>query len=544
MKNYLILIILLLSGLTFSQNLKEDVDALLSAKYKANEPGATAIIAKGGTPIYRNAFGMASLENNVTMTPEHVFEIGSITKQFTAVSILMLMEQGKLSLEDPITKYIENYPMNGHVITVHHLLTHTSGIKSYTSMEKWGKLWRNDMTPLEMIDLFKSEPMDFAPGEKYLYNNSAYFMLGYIIEKASGLTYSKFLEKNIFSSLRMKNSYYGSQSMIIMNRALGYQKGENYKNAEYLSLTQPYAAGSIMSNVDDLLIWNQAVQSSKLVKKETIQKAFTNYKLNNGKLLNYGYGWALDEINGSTTVEHSGGIFGFSTNAIYLPKEDVFVAVFSNCDCNSPGEVSTRMAALAIGKPYLEPIEKIKLDAAYAKSLTGVYEFDDESKRIITFEDGQLFSQRAGGTKIKIIPQDKSNFSYSKSINSSIQFISDKTGVKEAIFKNRINVTKGIKTNTPIPSQNEVTVSLDVMKQYLGVYEIQPSFSITITLEDGHLMSQATGQDKFEIFPESQTKYFLKVVDAQLEFIASPDGKYDSFILYQGGQKIPGKRKM
>lgn len=545
MKNYLIIIILLISGLTFSQNLKEDVDALLSAKYKANEPGATAIIAQGGKPIYRNAFGMASLENNVTMTPEHVFEIGSITKQFTAVSILMLMEQGKLSLEDPITKYIENYPVNGHVITLHHLLTHTSGIKSYTSMEKWRKLWRNDMTPLEMIDLFKSEPMDFAPGEKYLYNNSAYFMLGYIIEKASGLTYSKFLEKNIFSPLGMKNSYYGSQSMIIMNRALGYQKGENYKNAEYLSLTQPYAAGSIMSNVDDLLIWNQAVQSNKLIKKETIQKAFTNYKLNNGKLLNYGYGWVLDEINGSTTVEHSGGIFGYSTNAIYLPKEDVFVAVFSNCDCNSPGEVSTRMAALAIGKPYLEPIAKIKLDAAYAKSLTGVYEFEDKSTRIITFEDDQLFSQRAAGAKkIKIIPQDKSNFSYSKSTNSSIQFISDKTGVKEAIFKNRINVTKGIKSNLPIPSQNEVSVSLDVMKQYLGVYEIQPSFSITITLDDGHLMSQATGQDKFEIFPESQTKYFLKAVDAQLEFIASPDGKYDSFILFQGGQKIPGKRKI
>ena len=155
-------------------------------------------------------------------------------------------------------------------------------------MERWTKLWRNEMTRLEMIDLFKSEPMDFVPGEKWLYNNSAYFMLGYIIEKASGMTYPEFLEKNIFTPLGMKNSYYGSQSKIIKNRAQGYQKNEAYINAEYLSLTQPYAAGSIISNVDDLLTWQLANQQNKLVKKETLQKAFTNYKLNNGTLTNYG----------------------------------------------------------------------------------------------------------------------------------------------------------------------------------------------------------------------------------------------------------------
>jgi CubicO group peptidase (beta-lactamase class C family) len=542
MKTYLVLIIVFLSGAAFSQNLNEEIDALMNAKYKANEPGAAALITKGGKPIYRKAFGMASLENNVSMTPEHIFEIGSITKQFTAVSILMLLEQGKLSLNDPVTKYIENYPMHGYTITVHHLLTHTSGIKSYTDMERWIKISRNDLSPLEMINMFKNEPMDFAPGEKYLYNNSGYFMLGYIIEKASGIPYPDFLEKNIFEPLGMKNSFYGSHSKIIKNRALGYSKEENYKNAEYLSLTQPYAAGSIMSNVDDLLIWNQAIQSNRLVKKETIQKAFTNYKLNSGKFLNYGYGWGLDEINGSGTIEHSGGIFGYSTNAIYLPKEDIFVAVFSNCDCGSPDEISTRIAALAIGKPYPESIAKVKLDDAYAKSLMGVYDFEDGATRIITFEDGQLFSQRTGGEKFKIFAQDKSNFSYDASL-VSIQFVIDKGVVKDVFFKNRINVVKGVKSNKPIPTHVEVSVGLDVMKQYLGVYEIQPGFSITITLEDGHLMSQATGQAKFQIFPESLTKFFLKVVDAQLEFIANPEGKFDSFILYQGGQKVPGKRK-
>ena len=543
MKRYCLIILFFISTSAISQNLTVEVDALMKAEYKPDQPGAVALIAKGGKTIYRKAFGVANLEHTVAMTPDHVFEIGSITKQFTAVSVLMLMEQGKLSLEDPITKFIENYPMHGHTITVHHLLTHTSGIKSYTGMERWTKLWRNEMTPLEMIDLFKSEPMDFAPGEKWLYNNSAYFMLGYIIEKASGMTYPEFLEKNIFTPLGMKNSYYGSQSKIIKNRAQGYQKNEAYINAEYLSLTQPYAAGSIMSNVDDLLTWQLANQQNKLVKKETLQKAFTNYKLNNGTLTNYGYGWGLNEINGSATIEHSGGIFGYSTNAIYLPKEDVFVVVFDNCDCYNPGEVSTRIAAFAIGKPYPEAVAKIKLEDGYIKSLTGVYEFEGGTSRIVTQDKEQLYSQRTGGSKFKIFPQDKANFVFEDGL-TSLQFVVDKEGVvKELLFKNRIDVTKGVKSDKPIPAHIETELSPEVMKQYVGVYEIQPTFSITITLVDGHLMSQATRQSNFEIFAEAPTKFFYKVVDAQLEFIKNSEGKYDSIILYQGGQKIAGKRK-
>ncbi len=542
MKLYYLLVFLFVSASAFGQNLKIEMDAMMTAQYKSDEPGAVALVAKGGKLIYRQAFGMANLEHNIVMTPEHVFEIGSITKQFTSVSILMLMEQGKLALEDPITKFIEKYPTHGHTITIRHLLTHTSGIKSYTGMERWTKLWRNDMTPMEMIDLFKNEPMDFAPGEKWEYNNSAYFMLGYIIEKTSGVPYPQFLEKNIFGPLGMKNSYFGSKSMIIKNRAQGYQKKENYVNAEYLSLSQPYAAGSIMSTVDDLLTWQLSIQSNKLVKHETMQKAFTDNKLNNGKPTHYGFGWELNDINGSATIEHSGGIFGYSTNAIYLPKEDVFVAVFDNCDCKNPGEVSTRMAALVIGKPYPEAVAKIILDDGYTKSLTGVYDFEDGTSRIISLDGGQLYSQRTGSQKFKIFPQDKMNFVFDAGF-TTYQYITGKTGVNELLLKNRINVVKGVKTNKPIPTHMEVPVSPDVMKTYTGVYEIQPNFSLAITLEDGHLMSQATGQAKFEIYPESPTKFFLKVVEAQIEFISGSEAKVNSLILYQGGQKIEGKRK-
>ncbi len=263
------LVIWLVCTTVYAQNLPAELDALFKSRYKATEPGGAALVAKGGKVIYRGAFGMADIENNIAMRPEHVFEIGSITKQFTATAILMLMEQGKLKLDDPVTKFIPDYPMHGHTITIHHLLTHTSGIKSYTGMEKWTKRWREDLSPTEMIEIFRNEPMDFAPGEQYRYNNSAYFLLGYIIEKVSGMTYPEFLEKNIFMPLALKNTFYGSQSKIIRNRAQGYQKQSEFTRAEYLSMTQPYSAGSIMSTVEDLFTWQQAVNANKFIKRET-----------------------------------------------------------------------------------------------------------------------------------------------------------------------------------------------------------------------------------------------------------------------------------
>jgi CubicO group peptidase (beta-lactamase class C family) len=524
------------------QNFNKEFDKIIESGYKSGEPGATVLVAKGGKVLYRKAFGMANMELDVAMKPEMVFEIGSMTKQFTAVSILMLMEQGKLSLTDNVTKFIPDYPTHGHKITIHHLLTHTSGIKSYTGMQEWAPLWRKDLTPSEMIDVFKNQPMDFAPGEKYLYNNSAYFMLGYIIEKASGQTYQQFLEENIFKPLQMNNSYYGSHKQIIRNRAAGYQNQNGFNNAEFLSLTQPYAAGSIMSNVDDLLKWQLAVRDNKLIKKETIQLAFTDYKTNDGKPIHYGYGWFMNEINGSATIEHGGGIFGYTTNGIWLPKEDLYVVMLTNRDDIGPGDISTRLAAIAIGKPYPDAAKGIAIKSESVKNLAGVYEFEDGSIRSIIYEDGVLYSQRQGSSRFKLIPVAENKFAYENSF-STIEFTNTSGGEGVAMFKSRIDEVKGIKTDKVIKEKEALVLAPEQMQPFVGEYEIQPGFSLLVTLENGHLMTQATGQEKFEIFPESPVKFFLKVVDAQLEFQRNADGKVDSLILYQGGAEIKAKKK-
>lgn len=546
MKKHLILIVTLWivgSLPTFAQpkddkQLTAEFDKLLSDQYKTNETGCAALVSRNGQIIYKKAFGMANLELNIPMQADNIFRIGSITKQFTAVAILQLMEQGKLSLQDDITKFIPDYPTHGHHISIEHLLTHTSGIQSYTDMKDFGEIMRKDMKPEELIAHFKNQPMEFAPGTKWNYNNSGYFLLGYIIEKITGKTYPQYLEENFFKPLDMTNSYYGSDSKIIKNRASAYEKGKDgFVNAEPLSMTLPYSAGSIQSTVEDLFKWHQAVHAYKLLKKENLDKAFTKYKLNDGKETQYGYGWFLGNVQGSATIEHGGGINGFLTQSIYLPKEDVFVAVFSNCDGNSPSDVSSKIAALTIGKPYA--YKEITLDNL--QSYTGVYE-NEEGQRIITLADNQLYSQRSGGSKSKIKPYQKDTFFFENML-STLEFGRNSAGqIEKVTLKGRQADATWTKTNKPISTRAEVQVYEKILETYVGEYELAPKFILTITKEGNHLMTQATGQSKIEIFAETETKFFPKVMEAQIEFIKDESGKVTKLILDQGGRKTDAKK--
>lgn len=330
------IIALLVFQTGFSQNLEAKIDSLISVKFKAENPGGVFLAVKKGKVLYRKAFGMADLELNVKMKPEFVFEIGSMTKQFTAVSILILAEQGKIKLEDEITKFIPDYPTNGNKITLHHLLTHTSGIKDFTSMKAIKNIAREDLSPKELVDFFKNEPIDFKPGEQYKYCNSGYVLLGYIIEIVSGESYKDFVAKNIFQKAGMKNTFYASHEHIIKNRVSGYRDKEGFVNANYISFSIPYASGAVMSTVDDLLKWQNALDANILLKKEFREKAFVNYQLNNGTRIDYGYGWHLEKVRNKIVREHGGSIFGFKSMGIYVPEDEIYVVGLSNCECNSP----------------------------------------------------------------------------------------------------------------------------------------------------------------------------------------------------------------
>ncbi|PTM03381.1 MAG: serine hydrolase [Bacteroidetes bacterium] len=347
---YLLIVISVLSlhyqSPSYAQNLEFKIDSLLQEKYPSNVPGATFLISKNGNIIYKKAFGLSNLELNLPMQTENVFEIASMTKQFTAISILMLVEKGKMNLDDEITKFIPDYPTNGYKITVHHLLTHTSGIKDFTRVKGLNEISKKDVTPLELIDFFKNEPIDFVPGEQFKYNNSGYVLLGYIVEKVTGQSYSYFVEEQIFKELGMTSSQYASHTAIIKNRASGYHNKDGYINSRQVSYTIPYASGSLMSTVYDMFKWQEAIKNNLLISKETTEKVFTNYTLNNGQQINYGYGWHIKEINGISTREHGGHFFGFKSMGVYLPNEDIYVVGLNNCDCNSPTKITRDIAEL------------------------------------------------------------------------------------------------------------------------------------------------------------------------------------------------------
>jgi CubicO group peptidase (beta-lactamase class C family) len=528
------------------RKLANEIDKVMNEIYKPGEPGAAIIVCRNGLTIFRKGYGLADLELAVKVEPDMIFRLGSITKQFTAVAILMLAQQGKLSLQDRIDKYLPTFPTGDKKVTIEHLLTHTSGIKSYTNMEEWLQLWRKDMTPKEIIDMSKGKPFEFAPGERWNYNNSGYVMLGAIIEKISGLSYEEFIAQNLFAPLGMKHSAYGNTERIIPRRVPGYQKNtEGFINAPYLSMTQPYAAGSLLSSVDDMAVWNTAVLSGKLLKKEWLDKAFTPYKLANGESTGYGYGWFISDFRGHRCIEHGGGINGFTSYALALPDDKVYVAILTNgaIEGRTPEPRAVRIAELVLGLPAQER-KPVTLSAAELDSLVGVYENADGEARYITREGERLFSQRAGGAQYAILSAAAAEFFFSDT-PTVIRFSKNSQGQVDGLrVQARIGPAEVYKrTDKPLPvTRREIVLKPELLGRYTGEYELMPGFSIVINNEAGHLMGQATGQPKIELFAESETNFFLKAIDAQIIFDLDAAGRVTGLTLFQGGQKLPGKK--
>lgn len=550
MKSLHIVALLLFSTLTTlsaqDTSWKDQMDQLVRDQFPADGPGAAILITKKGQVVYEKAIGKASLELDVPIRTDQVFRIGSVTKQFTSAAILRLAEEGKLSLQDELTKFIPDYPTHGKKITVEQLLNHTSGIKSYTEMAEWNiALRRKDFLPVDMVDFFKNQPMDFEPGTQYHYNNSAYILLGFIIEKVSGKSYAQYLTEQFFKPLGMENTFYDSFEKVIKNRANGYSEADKgYANAEYLSMTQPYSAGALISTVKDLTTWTLAVHGGKVLKPESLKKAFTPNVLPDGTNTWYGYGWQIGNLLGSTSIEHGGAINGYLSYVIYVKEEDVCVAVLTNCDCINPEALGDKLAAVAAGKS-LAPAT-IAVDAKTMSDYVGMYENEKKEQRIITVEEGKLMSQRTGGSKFTLLPFAADQFYFENSL-SRIRFVRETKGAKKvikAVVGDRHTAENNwTKTDKPIPAgKQEMRLTEAQLEPFVGEYELAPGFTLTVTREGNRLFCQATGQQRFEVFAETATRFFLKVVDATVEFYPDEKGAVPQMTLFQGGQEIPGTR--
>ncbi len=543
----LLLLIAFLPVFGQAQSLTEKIDKIMSEAYPSDQPGAVVLVQKDGKVLFEKAYGMANMELDVKMQPNHILRLGSITKQFTAVAMLMLVQAGKVNLDDDLTKYLPDYPTGGRKITVAQLLNHTSGIKSYTSMADFPKIWRTDMTVTELVDHFKNEPFDFEPGERWEYNNSAYILAGAIIEKVSGMTYAAFLEQNIFEPLGMTDTHYDVSSKVVPRRVPGYGRGEaGVENAEFLSMTLPYAAGSLMSTVADLGKWDEALYTEKLVKKPLLEKAWTATKLNDGTMTHYGFGWGFNDHEGHRLVYHSGGIHGFVTDGIRVPDQRLYVVCLSNSPSASPAELTIKIVKTVLGKSLDKPAA-IELPEATLREYVGNYEFEPDRFRMITLEGKQLYSQKTGSTKFKINPYAKDKFFFDEAVNL-LHFQRDKKGkVTEVASWTDTPYGPdelGTRSDKPMPEpKKEAKLDPAIFDRYVGSYELMPGFALAFRRQGEQFFTQATGQPEFELFSETETKFFLKVVDAQVEFLVAPDGTVNEMVLYQGGQTMKGKRK-
>lgn len=528
-----------------AQTITDDIDKFMNEKYPANQPGAAILVAKNDKVIFRKGYGLANLNPDNPVTPEMVFRIGSITKQFTSTAILKLAEQGKIDLKADITKYFTDFSTPGKTVTVEQLLNHTSGIKSYTSLPDAMSKKGLYISPVDMMKIIQGQPSDFDPNDQWLYNNSGYFLLGMIIEKVSGMTYSEYVAKNLFKPAGMKASF-TDDSNLPANVAKGYQKSGSteFIASDYVHPSIPYSAGAIFSTVDDLWKWNQAVFTYKLVKKESLEKAWTPTKLNNGKLVGYGYAWQLGRLGDAKVIGHGGAIDGYLSMELYVPDQKIYVCILSNSMTVNPEEYTYQIAGIVAGISNAKGPETLALTEVALDEYTGVYQISDKEDRFITRKGAQLSSQRTGGTKYEIFPYGKDAFFF-KDSQTRLNFSRNTEGKIEALeLKSRDFIPQhAVKTNKPIPTgRMEIELAGEIFDNYVGEYELAPGFIIKIWREDKSFKAQATGQPAFDIFAEGETKFFLKVVDAQVEFSKDDTGRVVSMTLFQSGNQMPGKK--
>ena len=288
----------------------EGVDAIVQQLMaKRHIPGVSVAVVKDGKVVMAKGYGLASVELGVPATADTVYQLASVTKTFTATAVMMLAREGKLSLDDKITERLPDLPEAWHDVTVRHLLSHTSGIKSYTSVKDFHKATRKDFARREILDLVAKEPLEFKPGAKWNYSNTGYFLLGMLIEKISGKTYGEFMAERVFKPLGMTRTRANDLRDIVSNRAQGYEwDGKELKNGEYVSPSQPFAAGMLLSSVNDLVKWDTALTGHTLIDAQSLERMWTPTRLSDGQDAEYGYGWQTSKVNGHRQVAHGGGI--------------------------------------------------------------------------------------------------------------------------------------------------------------------------------------------------------------------------------------------
>ena len=444
-----------------AQTRTEQIETLLAKYHEYDLFNGSVLVAEEGEVLYKGGFGDANMAWNVPNMPGTKFRIGSVTKQFTAALILQLVEEGKINLDATVSEYLPDYSAaQGDRVTIHQLLTHTSGIPSYTGLPDYSEFSRDPYEPDSFLTVFSGLDLEFEPGTQWTYSNSNYFLLGVIIEEVTGQPYDEALRERILEPFGLNNTGYDHHGDIIEHRATGYVKKDGgYEHAPYFDTSVPYAAGMIYSTVEDLFKWDQVLyENGPFQKAETKELMFKPHvALSEAGTAHYGYGWIVARMSlagdSIRIMTHSGGIPGFRTGFWRMPEERRTVIVLDNTSSGKVPEIGRGLMHILYGE-----------DAPALKRLISAME-----------------------KKVADVPEE-------------------------------------------------------VLESYVGKYELNPGFVFTVTRQGDQLYVQATGQPRSKIFPETETEFYSKVVNAQFTFNRTEQGEVESLTLHQGGQDMPAEK--
>lgn len=514
-------------------------------KIAGDGPGFTVLVARGDQLLYKGARGMASIELGVPMQPDHLLRIGSVTKQFAAAALLKQIDDGKAKLDDPLSKYLPDYP-NGSKITLLQLLNHTSGVKSYTGISGYMRNpIRRDLTTAELVNEFKDQPVDFAPGEKWAYNNSGYVLVGAVVEAISGKPWHQAIDELLLKPVQISSVHFEAGDKLFKGMTQGYRLNgqREVAPAAILSMTQPHAAGALIANAEGLWRWNQALHGGRLISKVNYERMVTPE--GPAKAHGYGLGIGTERMRDQNMLSHGGGIFGFTSLLNYLPASQTTVVVLRNSDGPglNLGLVARKLAAFAIGEPFAEA-KPVAVPAEQLKSVEGVYRRDEKTTSELRVKDGVLHSKPSGGAVVKLIPLGNDRFAVPNALTEvQVDRGADGKPTGARVFNNgNSNAEQWTRSGELPPEQVVITLTPAQMQALVGDYAA-PQFSIKVFIDDkGRLQGQAPGQPAFELQASTPRRVHVPQVGAQLDFSAE-EPKAASVTLAQGGQTLVMQRK-
>lgn len=407
------------------------LDSIAAAPVKAGMTAGLAVAAvKGSDTLLSRGYGYADLENQVPVTPQTVFRIGSITKQFTSAAVMQLVEQGKISLDDDIRKYLPNIQTHGRRVLIRHLLNHTSGIPSYTDVgNRFGAVIRRDLPHDSVVGIVANDSLMFEPGTHFYYNNTGYFILGMLLEKVTGKPYGQYMTERLFAPQGLKGTVYCDTKTLIPRRAQGYDRADGkFTNADYISMDLPYAAGSLCSTVGDLVTWTQRLGGGKVVSAASYLEMTTPVRFTTGRPMTYGFGLSADTIGSHRLISHGGGINGFTSQMIYLPDDSLVVAVVTNTPAAAPNTVADAIVRTVLGVPLVPtpPPKDLPLTAEQRAQYAGAYDQtrpDGTRRRIrILDQSGQLMFQVDSTHTARMMSQGSHTFAISPPMGGRLTF--------------------------------------------------------------------------------------------------------------------------